>query len=118
MPIPAHAAGEDSILYRTTSPVLSHDPATDALARVRWNNEDRSVLRTTRSALGEGGGRDAILRVYDALRMWNQFLTSADSEYWVQLTPGTLVGKPSSFLLDLSISPFYYNSLLPDVYSR
>ena len=30
---------------------------------------------------------------YDAIRLWNKFLTSADSEYWVQLSPGTAVGK-------------------------
>jgi len=35
------------------------------------------------------------------LRTWHKFLTSHDSEYWVQLSPGTAVGKqqapPSSF---------------------
>lgn len=31
---------------------------------------------------------------YDAVRLWNKFLTSADSEYWVQLSPGTAVGEP------------------------
>jgi len=28
---------------------------------------------------------------YNAIRMWHKFLTSPDSEYWVQLTPGTAV---------------------------
>jgi len=28
---------------------------------------------------------------YEAIRIWNQLLTSADSEYWVQLGPGTAV---------------------------
>ena len=28
---------------------------------------------------------------YDAIRLWNECLTSADSEYWVQLLPGTAV---------------------------
>jgi trimethyllysine dioxygenase len=28
---------------------------------------------------------------YDAIRLWNKCLTSPDSEYWVQLQPGTAV---------------------------
>lgn len=28
---------------------------------------------------------------YDAIRAWHALLTSADSEYWVQLTPGTVL---------------------------
>lgn len=30
---------------------------------------------------------------YDAIRLWHKLITSADSEYWVQLSPGTAVGK-------------------------
>ncbi len=30
---------------------------------------------------------------YDAIRIWNQSLKSPDSEYWVQLRPGTAVGE-------------------------
>lgn len=33
-----------------------------------------------------------LLLRYDAIRAWNKCLTSPDSEYWVQLTPGTAVG--------------------------
>lgn len=28
---------------------------------------------------------------YEAIRTWNALLTSADSEYWFQLSPGTAV---------------------------
>ena len=28
---------------------------------------------------------------YDAIRTWYALLTSADSEYWAQLTPGTVL---------------------------
>lgn len=28
---------------------------------------------------------------YDAIRAWYALLTSADSEYWAQLTPGTVL---------------------------
>jgi hypothetical protein len=34
------------------------------------------------------------------MRTWNELLTSQDSEYWVQLSPGTAVGMtvlPSPF---------------------
>jgi trimethyllysine dioxygenase len=30
---------------------------------------------------------------YDAIRIWNRLLTSPDAEYWVQLTPGTVIGS-------------------------
>lgn len=30
---------------------------------------------------------------YDAIRTWNKLLTSPDSEYWVQLSPGTAIGS-------------------------
>lgn len=49
VPVPAHAAGEASCLYSPSPaagyPVLGHDPVTGELAQVRWNNDDRSVMR-------------------------------------------------------------------------
>jgi trimethyllysine dioxygenase len=39
---------------------------------------------------------------YEAIRIWNRLLTSPDSEYWVQLTPGTVIGQ----------------TLVPDAWSR
>jgi hypothetical protein len=44
VPVTAHAAGEPDILYRASAPVLSHD-ANGTLARVRWNNDDRSSVK-------------------------------------------------------------------------
>jgi trimethyllysine dioxygenase len=48
VPIPAHAAGEPSALYRPSPPsgypVLNHDLVSGALTQVRWNNDDRSVM--------------------------------------------------------------------------
>lgn len=83
--VPAHAAGESTSLYRASHPILSHDPHTQELAQVRWNNDDRSVM----SHLDPGVVEDW----YNAIRLWNQCLTSPDSEYWVQLTAGTAVGE-------------------------
>ncbi|KDQ59036.1 hypothetical protein JAAARDRAFT_68604 [Jaapia argillacea MUCL 33604] len=87
VPVPAHAAGEPSALYRPTPllgyPVLGHERGSGELAQVRWNNDDRSVMTSY-------GGED-VEEWYHAIRTWNKLLTSPDSEYWVQLTPGTAV---------------------------
>ncbi|KZV64432.1 Trimethyllysine dioxygenase [Peniophora sp. CONT] len=80
--VTAHAAGEEDILYKAKAPVLTHD-AKGELAKVRWNNDDRSVVR--------GVSGSDMLAWYDAMREWNKGLTSADAEYWVKLTPGTVV---------------------------
>ena len=81
-------------MYRAKAPVLTRD-ARGELVRVRWNNDDRSVVRNV-------SGSD-MLAWYDAMREWNKGLTSADAEYWVKLTPGTVVGAlfivaPASFV--------------------
>ncbi|TDL13963.1 Clavaminate synthase-like protein, partial [Rickenella mellea] len=85
--VPTHAAGEPDSLYRPTPlagyPIINRDPVTGELLLVRYNNDDRSVLNNI--AAGD------MEKWYDALRVWNTFLTSPDSEYWVQLTPGTVV---------------------------
>jgi trimethyllysine dioxygenase len=83
VPIPAHAAGESSILYRTARPRLEHDAA-GSLRAVRWNNADRSVLRDVPYA--------DVPQLYEAMRTWDKLITSQDSEYWVQLSPGTAIG--------------------------
>ncbi|GLB40713.1 putative protein of unknown function (DUF971) [Lyophyllum shimeji] len=85
--VPAHAAGEPSALYRPSPPsgypVLSHDPVSGELTQVRWNNDDRSVM----SHLGP----QLVEEWYSAIRAWNECLTSPDSEFWIQLQPGTAV---------------------------
>lgn len=87
IPIPAHAAGEPSALYRPSPPsgypVLGHDAFTGELTQVRWNNDDRSVMNHLPP--------DLVEKWYDAIRTWNKCLTSPDSQYWVQLQPGTAV---------------------------
>ncbi|KAL1733750.1 hypothetical protein EV714DRAFT_203618 [Schizophyllum commune] len=87
IPIPAHAAGEAGSLYRPSPPggypVLNHDRVSGALAQVRWNNDDRSTMSHLDPYIVEDW--------YAAIRAWNRLLTSSDSEYWVQLKPGTAV---------------------------
>ncbi|KAH9481695.1 Trimethyllysine dioxygenase [Psilocybe cubensis] len=84
VPVPAHAAGDAGSLYATGEgyPVLTHTGQGE-LVQVRWNNDDRSVMR--------GLSADVVEEWYEAIRLWNKCLTSPDSEYWVQLQPGTAV---------------------------
>ncbi|KAI0350027.1 Trimethyllysine dioxygenase [Trametes cingulata] len=84
VPVPTHAAGEPEALYTPSTrstPVLKHEDG--ELVQVRWNNDDRSVLRNLRP--------DQVEPWYDAIRLWYKLLSSPDSEYWVQLSPGTAV---------------------------
>ncbi|KAH9945472.1 mitochondrial protein [Epithele typhae] len=82
--VPTHAAGEAGVLFvpnLRSTPVLKYQE--DELVQVRWNNDDRSVMRDLYPEQVEAW--------YDAIRTWNKLLTSPDSEYWVQLAPGTAV---------------------------
>jgi trimethyllysine dioxygenase len=83
VPITAHAAGESAIFHRATRLPLEHD-ASGNLRTVRWNSADRSVLRGVPYA--------DVPRLYEAMRTWDKLITSQDSEYWVQLSPGTTIG--------------------------
>lgn len=86
--VPAHAAGEETSFYQPYPffgyPALREDPVTQELAQVRWNNDDRSVMKHLEPS--------EVVKWYEAIKIWNKFLTSPDSEYWVKLTPGTAVG--------------------------
>ena len=62
---------------------LEHDAAGN-LRAVRWNNDDRSALRNV--------PYKDVPHLYEAMRTWNKLITSQDSEYWVQLSPGTVIG--------------------------
>lgn len=87
--IPTHAAGDAQALMQPTPskgyPILNHDPSTGRLYQVRYNNDDRSTM----SHLEE----DEVEPFYNALRRWNEVLTSNESEYWEQLKPGNVLSK-------------------------
>ncbi|KAF8506150.1 mitochondrial protein [Hysterangium stoloniferum] len=94
IPIPTHSAGASAesptsmtYLYHPKPqvgyPILNHDTTTNKLIQVRYNNNDRSVMRHLEPGMVEPW--------YKALHAWNKALTSPDSEYWVQLAPGTAV---------------------------
>ncbi len=55
------------------------------------------MVSTLLSRIGESFGVQCVdvLCRYEAIRLWNKFLTGPDSEYWVQLSPGTAVGTSS-----------------------
>lgn len=82
--IRTHSAGDENTMIRPLLdggyPILQHDEATGELVLVRYNNDDRSVLRVD---------ADEVESFYDALRKWNEILTNPEGEYWVQLKPGT-----------------------------
>lgn len=95
--VSAHASGEKdtSGIYSTSEtgfPILQHfpplpsnpsNPDSSTLTQVRWNNDDRSVLSSLPPSV--------VPKFYDAIRTWHSLLSSPDSEYWVQLEPGTAV---------------------------
>ncbi|KAG8935363.1 hypothetical protein FRC02_008168 [Tulasnella sp. 418] len=86
--VQSHAAGDPSTFYKpgphkSGYPILNLDPATGELIQVRYNNDDRSVMNDINAC--------SVEEWYEALRAWNKCLTSPDSEYWVQLSPGTAV---------------------------
>ena len=82
--IRTHSAGDENTMIRPLLdggyPILQHDDATGELVLVRYNNDDRSVLRVD---------AEEVEPFYDALRKWNEILTNPEGEYWVQLKPGT-----------------------------
>ncbi|KAJ3477168.1 hypothetical protein NLI96_g10656 [Meripilus lineatus] len=83
--VPSHAAGEDISLYtpqpQGSYPILGH--AHGELVQVRWNNDDRSVMNKL--------SPNELEQWYEAIRLWNGLVTHEDSEFWVQLTAGTVV---------------------------
>jgi len=112
--VPAHSAGEPGALYtpfpESGYPVLGHEGMENAaagvgggeeggnrgeLVQVRWNNDDRSVMKGLKA--------DVVEEWYEAIRLWNKCLTSPDSEYWVQLQPGTAVCTFCSFFFLISL---------------
>ncbi|PRP76233.1 hypothetical protein PROFUN_15318 [Planoprotostelium fungivorum] len=84
--IPTHAAGDDGFLFQPTPnpgyPILNHGEGGE-LYQIRYNNDDRSTMRHL--------PYEQVEPFYTALKRWSAILTDVGSEYWRQLTPGTLV---------------------------
>lgn len=102
----AHSAGDSQVhlqpLPSSGYPILNLDPSTRELWQVRFNNDDRSVLRSS-NACSNGSSHETtsettttdpgtdILEFYKALSEWTRLLRSPKNEVWLQLSPGTLV---------------------------
>lgn len=87
--LPWHASGNQGITIAPDRlyPVLEVDQDTGRLHRVRWNNDDRGVVPFD--------GEYSPEEWYDAARKWNEILTRESMEYWFQLTPGSVLGRPA-----------------------
>ncbi|KAK4179532.1 putative Trimethyllysine dioxygenase [Triangularia setosa] len=84
--LPWHASGNAGITITPDRlyPVLELDEDSGELHRVRWNNDDRGVV-----PFGERYGPD---EWYGAARKWDEILRRKESEFWVQLAPGRVLG--------------------------
>ena len=85
--IPCHASGTKNHILRPiiSQPALRLDENGE-LAQVRWNNEDRGVL-------GQGWSAQDVRDWYTAARAFEEILRSKESEFWLQLTPGTMISE-------------------------
>ncbi|KAF2828469.1 Trimethyllysine dioxygenase [Ophiobolus disseminans] len=80
----AHASGNNGISIQPYRgfPVLEHDPSTNELLRVRWNNSDRASIELPIEDVGTW---------YDAARKFDALLKKKENEYWEQLQPGRVL---------------------------
>ncbi|KAI8895473.1 hypothetical protein BC833DRAFT_622997 [Globomyces pollinis-pini] len=84
--ISAHSAGDANTLIQPTPlffPIIKLDPTTGHLQQIRFNNDDRSILKQSKP--------QKILEFYSALQEWTRILRKPENELWVKLKPGTAV---------------------------
>ncbi|KAF9135320.1 hypothetical protein BGX30_011579 [Mortierella sp. GBA39] len=84
--IPAHSAGDLSthiVPSPRRNPILNHDPVTQDLVQVRFNNDDRSTMDHL-----EPHQVDAF---YEALFDWNRVLTDEKNLLWTKFQPGRVL---------------------------
>lgn len=87
--ISAHASGNEgiSIMPQHSFPVFSTEEGAPEspgdVFQIRWNNDDRATLPAHQP--------EDVTRFYAAARKWVEVLRRAESEYWVQLTPGKVL---------------------------
>ncbi|KAN0066017.1 hypothetical protein ACQY0O_000109 [Thecaphora frezii] len=86
--IRTHSAGDEEYLIQPLMesgyPILQHDEKTGVLRMVRYNNDDRSVLRLEEEEVEE---------FYRALRRWNEVVRNPEGEFLWQLKPGTALSE-------------------------
>lgn len=83
--IPTHSAGDEKVMIVPTpreQSILNH-LSDGTLYQIRYNNDDRSTLSNLTA--------NQVVEFYDALRKWNDELTSDRNQYWESLEPGRVV---------------------------
>ena len=85
--VPFHASGTPGTVLRPliNQPIFQHNHE-GQLVQVRWNNEDRGVL-------GSRWQPEDVRGWYLAARQFEDLCRNDDAEYWLQLQPGTVIGK-------------------------
>ncbi|KAI3323263.1 Trimethyllysine dioxygenase [Xylariaceae sp. AK1471] len=83
--LPWHASGNEGIAISPDKlyAVLECDPRSNAMHRIRWNNDDRGVVPL--------GSKFSPSQWYEAARKWNEILRRMELEYWFQLEPGNVL---------------------------
>ncbi|KAG0361424.1 hypothetical protein BGZ54_009103 [Gamsiella multidivaricata] len=84
--VPSHSAGDAATHIIPTprrNPILNHDPDTQDLVQVRFNNDDRSTLDHL-----DPSQVDAF---YSALFDWNEVLTDEKHMLWTKFQPGRVL---------------------------
>ncbi|KAI5291025.1 hypothetical protein KEM54_006617, partial [Ascosphaera aggregata] len=78
----AHASGNEDVMIQPAIPypVLNHNPVTDELYQVRWNNEDRASKNLY--------GMVTMNAWYVAAKKWSEIINRPEMQIWFQLEPG------------------------------
>ncbi|KAF9897118.1 hypothetical protein BX616_006160, partial [Lobosporangium transversale] len=84
--VPSHSAGDvDTHVVPTPrrNPILNHDPISQELIQIRFNNDDRSTLDHLKP--------EQVEAFYDALFDWNKVLTDDKHMLWTKFQPGRVL---------------------------
>ncbi|KAF8929705.1 hypothetical protein BGZ58_008773 [Dissophora ornata] len=84
--VPSHSAGDPAthiIPSPRRNPILNHDPVTNELTQVRFNNDDRSTLDHLDALQVEA--------FYSALFDWNEVLSDEKNMLWTKFQPGRVL---------------------------
>lgn len=78
----AHASGNEDVMIQPAIPypVLNHNPVTDELYQVRWNNEDRASKNLYSMVTMNAW--------YVAAKKWSDIISRPEMQIWFQLEPG------------------------------
>ncbi|KAI5301067.1 hypothetical protein KEM56_002001 [Ascosphaera pollenicola] len=78
----AHASGNEDVMIQPAIPypVLNHNPVSDELYQIRWNNEDRAPKNLY--------GLATMNAWYVAAKKWSDIISRPEMQIWFQLEPG------------------------------